>query len=128
MPRWSAGIGTLIALGSIAALWNARGDGDSQEIPGTADTQTADSRVAELERLVAEKDTVIASLAGPGVRNIGLFNREAREPMARMLWARRNDRWTLFDYTHRHPSPRTVVQVWLGNEAVWVPPRKQRTR
>ncbi|MGI8618567.1 MAG: anti-sigma factor domain-containing protein [Gemmatimonadaceae bacterium] len=116
LPMWIAGVATLIALGSIAALWNSRDGGDSLGIDGTTDAQTADSRIPELERLVAEKDATIASLSGRGVRIIGLFNREAREPLGRMFWDRRSDRWTLFVYSLRQPRPGKVFQIWLGTD------------
>lgn len=116
MPMWIAGVATLIALGSIAALFNARSERDTLQVGGTTDTPAADSRVAELERIVAEKDTTIASLSGPGVRIISLYNREAREPLARMFWDRRNDRWTLFVYSLRQPRPGKIFQVWLGTD------------
>jgi hypothetical protein len=121
MPMWIAVVATLIALGSLAALWKSSGD-DTIPVPGSAEEgQAPDSRVAELERLVAEKDTTIASLSGPGVRIIGLFNREAREPLGRMFWDRRNDRWTLFVYSLRQPRPGKVFQVWLGTDEGRVP-------
>lgn len=116
MPMWIAGVATLIALGSIAALWNARGEGGLQ-VPAATEEETAHSRVAELEQLVAERDTTIASLTGPGVRIIGLFNREAREPLARMFWDRRSDRWTLFVYSLRQPRAGKAFQVWLGTDS-----------
>ena len=121
MPMWIAVVATLIALGSLAALWKASGD-DTISLPGTTDeAPDADMRVAELERVVAEKDTTIASLSGPGVRIIGLFNREAREPLGRMFWDRRGDRWTLFVYSLRQPRPGKVFQVWLGTDDGRVP-------
>ena len=116
MPMWIAVVATLIALGSLAALWKSSGD-DTISVPGaTDDAPSADSRVTELERLIAEKDTTIASLSGPGVRIIGLFNREAREPLGRMFWDRRSDRWTLFVYSLRQPRPGKVFHVWLGTD------------
>lgn len=117
MPMWIAGVATLIALGSITALWNASGNGDSLQLPGETDMQTDDARAAELERVVAEKDSTIAALSGPGVRIIGLFNREAREPLARMFWDRRRDRWTLFVYSLRQPRAGKAFQAWLGTDA-----------
>lgn len=116
MPMWIAGVATLIALGSIAALLNARSERDALRGGGVTEPVTADSRVAELERIVAEKDTTIASLSGPGVRIISLYNREAREPLARMFWDRRSDRWTLFVYSLRQPRPGKIFQVWLGTD------------
>ena len=121
MPMWIAVVATLIALGSLAALWKSSGD-DTISLPGTTDeAPSADVRVAELERLVAEKDTTIASLSGPGVRIIGLFNREAREPLGRMFWDRRSDRWTLYVYSLRQPRPGRVFRVWLGTDEGRVP-------
>lgn len=117
MPMWIAVVATLIALGSLAALWRSSGD-DSSSAPGaTDDIPAGGSRIAELERLLAEKDATIAALSGPGVRIIGLFNREAREPLGRMFWDRRGDRWTLFIYSLRQPRPGKVFQVWLGTDA-----------
>jgi hypothetical protein len=117
MPMWIAILATVIALGSIAAWLNARGDQPPAAVATADDAPEDVSRLAELERLVSEKDTVIASLSGPGVRIIGLFNREAREPLARMFWDRRNERWTLFVYSLRQPRQGKTFHVWLGTDS-----------
>ncbi|MCR4340247.1 MAG: anti-sigma factor [Gemmatimonadaceae bacterium] len=116
MPIWIAVVATVIALGSIAAMLNARGERDALAGGGTTEPVVDESRVAELERAVAQRDTTIASVTGPGVRIISLYNREAREPLARMFWDRRSDRWTLFVYSLRQPRPGRVFQVWLGTD------------
>lgn len=114
MPVWIAAGATLIALGSIAAFLNARSDSGPDQAIDAGDAQTSDARLAELERSVAERDSILASVTGPGVRIISLFNREAREPLARMFWDRRGERWTLFVYSLRQPRPGKTFQVWLG--------------
>jgi hypothetical protein len=116
MPIWIAVVATLIALGSIAAMLNARGERDSLAGGGTTEPVVDDSRVAELEQAVAQRDTALASVTGPGVRIISLYNREAREPLARMFWDRRSDRWTLFVYSLRQPRQGKIFQVWLGTD------------
>lgn len=116
MPIWIAVVATLIALGSIAAMLNARGERDALAGGGTTEPAVDESRVAELEQAVAQRDTTIASVTGPGVRIISLYNREAREPLARMFWDRRSDRWTLFVYSLRQPRPGRIFQVWLGTD------------
>ncbi|MEX1186337.1 MAG: anti-sigma factor [Gemmatimonadaceae bacterium] len=116
MPIWIAVVATLIAVGSIAAMLNSRGERDSLADGGATESAVDDSRVAELEQAVAQRDTTIASVTGPGVRIISLYNREAREPLARMFWDRRSDRWTLFVYSLRQPRPGRVFQVWLGTD------------
>ncbi len=116
MPIWIAVVATLIALGSIFAMLNARGGGDSLAGGGTPEPVVDDSRMAELEQAVARRDSMLASVTGPGVRIIGLYNREAREPLARMFWDRRSDRWTLFVYSLRQPRPGKIFQVWLGTD------------
>jgi len=121
MPIWIAMVATLIAMGSLAAWLNARGGPDALSGGASTATAAADTRVAELERAVAERDATIASLSGPGVRIIGLFNREAREPLARIFWDRRSDRWTLFVYSLRQPRPGKTFQVWLGTDDGPVP-------
>ncbi len=117
---WIAAIATIIALGSVAAWLNARGGSDSVS-GGGVETPSDDERVAELERAVAERDVTIASVSGPGVRIISLFNREAREPLARMFWDRRRNRWTLFVYSLRQPRAGKTFHVWLGTDAGRVP-------
>lgn len=116
MPIWIAVVATLIAMGSIAALLNARGGGDAGTAVDAADPVVDGARVAELEAALARRDTTIASLSGRGVRIIGLYNREAREPLGRMFWDRRVDRWTLFIYSLRQPRPGRIFQVWLGTD------------
>lgn len=119
-PMWIAALATIIALGSLAAWMNARGGSDSQT-GGTVEAPSVDERVAELERTVAEREATIASVSGPGVRIISLFNREAREPLARMFWDRRSDRWTLFVYSLRQPRSGKIFHVWLGTDSGRVP-------
>jgi len=119
-PVWMVVVALLIAAGSIAALLTARGGSDALD-SGAADTPADDSRMAELERAIAEKDTALASVTGPGVRIISLFNREAREPLARIFWDRRSDRWTLFVYSLRQPRAGKTFQVWLGTDGGRIP-------
>ncbi len=116
MPIWIAAVATLIAVGSIAAMLNARGERDALAGGGSAAPVVDDARVAELESELAQRETTIASLTGPGVRIISLYNREAREPLARMFWDRRSDRWTLFVYALRQPRTGRIFQVWLGTD------------
>ncbi|MGK2935488.1 MAG: anti-sigma factor domain-containing protein [Gemmatimonadaceae bacterium] len=116
MPIWIAVVATLIALGSIAAMLNARGGSDAASGVGASDPVVDDTRVAGLEAAVARRDTTIAALSGPGVRIIGLYSREAREPLARMFWDRRGNQWTLFVYALREPRPGRIFQVWLGTD------------
>jgi hypothetical protein len=116
VPVWIAVVATLIAVGSIAAMLNARGQRDELASGGSAAPVVDDARVAELEAAVAERETTIASLTGPGVRIISLYNREAREPLARMFWDRRSDRWMLFVYSLRQPRSGRIFQVWLGTD------------
>ena len=116
MPIWIAVVATLIALGSIAAMLSARSQRDTLAGGGATEPVVDDARLAELEQAVAQRETTIASLTGPGVRIISLYNREAREPLARMFWDRRSDRWMLFVYSLRQPRPGRIFQVWLGTD------------
>ena len=113
---WIAAIATIIALGAVGAWLNSRSDVEVGEPFSTSGAPPDEERMTELERLIEEKDAMIASLSGPGVRIIGLFNREAREPLARMFWDRRSDRWTLLVYSLRQARPGKTFQVWLGTD------------
>lgn len=115
-PVWIAVVATLIALGSLAAFLNSRGREESSATDGPTESTALDSRVAELERAVAERNATIASLSGPGVRIISLYNREAREPLGRMFWDRRGNRWSLFIYQLRQPRPGRTFRIWLGTD------------
>ena len=115
-PIWIAVVATLIALGSLAAFLNARGRTESSALDAETGSAAIDTRIAELERSVAEKNATIASLSGPGVRIISLYNREAREPLGRMFWDRRSNRWTLFIYELRQPRPGRTFRIWLGTD------------
>lgn len=115
LPVWIAATSLLIAAAAVAGMLSARSERDAAQ-GGATDATTDFTEVAELERAVAERDTTIASLSGPGVRIISLFNREAREPLARMFWDRRSDRWTLFVYSLRQPREGKVFQLWLGTD------------
>lgn len=116
MPIWIAVVATLIALGSIGAMLSARSQRDALAGGGAAEPAGDDARLAELEQAVAQRETTIAALTGPGVRIISLYNREAREPLARMFWDRRSDRWMLFVYSLRQPRPGRIFRVWLGTD------------
>lgn len=119
MPIWIAVVATLIALGAIAAMLSARGGSDA-DVATEPVAPVVDARVAELEAELARRDRMIAALSGRAVRIIGLYNREAREPLARMFWDRRGDRWTLFVYSLRQPRPGRIFQVWLGTDQGYV--------
>lgn len=116
VPIWIAVVATLIALGSLAAFLNTRRGGDSSQPAFDADGSTVDARVTEMEQSLAEKDATIASLSGPGVRIVSLYNRDSREPLGRIFWDRRGNRWSLFIYNLRQPRPGRTFRVWLGTD------------
>lgn len=118
IPGWVlvlAGIASTALAAAITFFLFGKGDGaaPAQE---SGEVVTSDSRVAELEQSVAQRDSILSSVTGPGVRIISLYNREAREPLARMFWDRRSDRWTLFVYSLRQPRQGKAFQVWLGTD------------
>lgn len=117
VPMWIVAVATVIAVGVVLGIFlNGRGGEPGDRPQESGDAITSDGRVAELEQSVAQKDSILASVTGPGVRIISLFNREAREPLARMFWDRRGDRWTLFVYSLRQPRQGRTFQIWLGTD------------
>ena len=107
--RWLAAAAFLIAAGAIAYGVGQRG----------AVTQLA-SHVAALrdsaitmQRRLADQQSELDALTGPGVRVIDASASSARQPYARMFWDQPSNRWTFVAYNLPSAAPGHTYQLWL---------------
>jgi hypothetical protein len=107
--RWLAAAALVLAAGAIAYGLDQRG----------AATQLA-SRVAELrdsanlmQRLLADQQSTLDELTGPGVRVIDASASSARQPYARMFWDQPTNHWTFIAYNIPAAAPGHTYQLWL---------------
>ena len=109
--RWLAAAALVLSAGAVAVAY---GLGKRE-----ASTQLA-SRVAALrdsastmQRRLAEQQSVLDALTGPGVRVIDASAASARQPYARMFWDQPTNRWTFVAYNLPATSPGHTYQLWL---------------
>ncbi|HYW09047.1 MAG TPA: anti-sigma factor [Longimicrobium sp.] len=69
--------------------------------------------VASRDSVLAERETMLAGLAGPGVRVIDLASTEQRAPSGRMFWHAASHRWHFFAYNLPQVRPGREYQLWL---------------
>jgi len=107
--RWLAAAAFLIAAGAITYGVGQRG----------AVAQLA-SRIAALrdsastmQRRLADQQSVLNALTGPGVRVIDASASSARQPYARMFWDQPTNHWTFVAYNLPAPAPGHTYQLWL---------------
>ena len=107
--RWLAAAGFLLAAAAIAYGVGQRG----------AVSQLA-SRVAVLsdsasamQKRLAEQQSVLEALTGPGVRVIDASASSARQPYARMFWDQPTNRWTFVAYNLPATTAGHTYQLWL---------------
>jgi len=107
--RWLAAAALVLAAASIAYGLGQR----------SAITQLA-SHVAALrdsantmQQRLADQQSVLDALTGPGVRVIDASAASARQPYARMFWDQPTNRWTFVAYNLPAAAPGHTYQLWL---------------
>lgn len=107
--RWLAAAALVLAAGAIAYGLGQRG----------AIAQLA-SHVAALrdstntmQQRLADQQSVLDALTGPGVRVIDASAASARQPYARMFWDQPTNRWTFVAYNLPAAAPGHTYQLWL---------------
>lgn len=70
-------------------------------------------RVSENERELAQRTAMIDALTGPGVQVMSLSASGVKQPMARMFWDQRTNRWTMVVHNMPKPAAGRTYQVWL---------------
>jgi anti-sigma-K factor RskA len=107
--RWLAAAALVLAAAAIAYGLGQRG----------AIAQLA-SHVAALrdsantmQQRLADQQSVLDALTGPGVRVIDASAASARQPYARMFWDQPSNRWTFVAYNLPAAAPGHTYQLWL---------------
>jgi anti-sigma factor RsiW len=107
--RWLAAAALVLAAAAIAYGLGQRG----------AIAQLA-SHVAALrdstntmQQRLADQQSVLDALTGPGVRVIDASAASARQPYARMFWDQPTNRWTFVAYNLPAAAPGHTYQLWL---------------
>ena len=107
--RWLAAAALLIAVGAIAY------GVDKRAIVArlAADVAHLRDSTAAMERRLADQQSVLDGLTGPGVRVIDASAASARQPYARMFWDQPTNRWTFVAYNLPATAPGHTYQLWL---------------
>jgi anti-sigma-K factor RskA len=107
--RWLAAAALLLAIGAIA--YDIRLRTTIQRLT-VARAELRDSTTA-LQRRLADQQTILDGLTGPGVRVIDAAAASARQPYARMFWDQPTNRWTFVAYNLPAAAPGHTYQLWL---------------
>lgn len=110
--NWPAIAATLAFVATGAQLLQV--SADRNEIRNQlAAVDTLAPRADSLEAMIAQKDAMIAAMAGPDVKVVPLTNRTARQLLGRMTWNRTSSDWIMVTYGLRQPRKGMTYQVWL---------------
>lgn len=103
----AAAVLLLLGVGAWAARLRGRYDALREQYASLSD---------ERDRLVhgvAQRDSTLASLSGPGVKVIELASTQRAAPSGRMFWDPATDRWVFFAHDLPALRPRRDYQLWL---------------
>jgi anti-sigma-K factor RskA len=107
--RWLAAAALVLAAGALAYGVSQRGA--VAQLASRVDA-LRDS-ASTLQRRLAEQQSVLDALTGPGVRVIDASAASARQPYARMFWDQPTNRWTFVAYNLPATTPGHTYQLWL---------------
>jgi anti-sigma-K factor RskA len=109
-----AGLALVLAgTGLIRAVRNR----DQLRTAAAAQQASFMSQMTVLQRAIASRDSLIASLTGPNMKVVDLLNYASQELLARMFWDQKTQEWTMYAYNLRQPKSGKVFQVWLFTNA-----------
>lgn len=107
--RWLAAAATLLAVGSLAYAFTLRSTITQLSL---ARAELRDS-TSQLERRLADQQTMLDGLTGPGVRVIDAATSSAKQPYARMFWDQPTGKWTFVAYNLPAAPSGHTYQVWI---------------
>ncbi len=110
---WLALAASIAFAAAATQLW--RVSREHQQLTGALASQrsTLAAEVNQLAVSVAARDSVIATLTGPGTRVIDLASYSSLTPVARMFWNQKTQQWTLYASHLKRPSAGRTYQLWL---------------
>jgi anti-sigma-K factor RskA len=103
----AASLALLIGAGAYAMNLRERVDALSGQVANAEQERT------ELERTLDEREATLAAVAAPSVRVINLASAEQADPVGRMFWDKRTDRWTFFAQNMPAVQAGREYQLWL---------------
>jgi len=109
ISRWLAAAALIIAIGAIADDVNLR---STIKRLSLARVELRDSTSALQQRL-ADQQTILDGLTGPGVRVMDAGATNARQPYGRMFWDQPTNRWTFVAHNLPATTPGHTYQLWL---------------
>lgn len=110
---WLALAASIAFAATATQLW--RVSHNHQQLAGALASQRSNltAEVGQLEASVAARDSVIATLTGPGTRVIDLASYSSMTPVARMFWNQKTQQWTLYASQLKRPAAGKTYQLWL---------------
>jgi hypothetical protein len=80
----------------------------------TARVAAAGTAKDSLATLLHQKDSMISAMTGPDVKVVALMDQKnAKQPLGRMMWNRSSDDWIMVTYNLPQPKAGMTYQVWL---------------
>jgi hypothetical protein len=109
----AAGVVFVVTMGLFGATFRDRNEIrdalEAQKMVAVSSTRAADS----LGKLLAERDSFIASLGGRDVTMMTMTSSTAKDPYALMFWDRVRNRWTFIAHNMPALKPGRTYQLWL---------------
>jgi anti-sigma-K factor RskA len=109
LPWMAAAASLLLLIGAGAYAMNLRERVDAL----SGQVADAEQERTELERTLDEREATLAAVSAPAVRVIDLASAEQADPVGRMFWDRRTDRWTFFAQNMPAVQAGREYQLWL---------------
>ena len=114
--RWLAIAASVIAVGSVGALMQVRGERDElRSVLQTAAAERGARAVAldSLRAVLTDRERLITNLTGEQVAVMSVGSSDIRSPSGRMFWDQQHGAWTFVG--HHLPAPKAgrTYQLWL---------------
>lgn len=110
----AASIALLLGVGAYAGTLRGRVSAlESRAADLREERERLAATVASRDSALAARESMLAALAGPGVRVIDLASTARRAPSGRMFWHAATHRWHFFAYNLPQVRPGREYQLWL---------------
>ncbi|MEO7856577.1 MAG: anti-sigma factor [Gemmatimonadaceae bacterium] len=114
--RWLAIAASVIAVVSVGALMQVRGERDElRSVMQTAAAERGARAVAldSLRAVLTDRERLITNLTGDQVAVMSVGSSDIRLPSGRMFWDQQHGAWTFVGHHLRAPKSGRTYQLWL---------------